>query len=425
MSDANQLCERTLNRIRSRLDSLIDPKNKLVCLMIESYEWYPFCKVGDKDGTTYLGQYLDGQPKLGLLFHHVPNINNIAIPMSIIQFEDSEPLPFLRHTNLHKFDGTPCPAGPPFFRYRNFCTLGDFDLAWNHVSQLWYELGRVARLLSESWRQALRLPIIRGHNDASVWLHIVFELGLWNVDGWPLSIGCGVNTRTTQRGIDRKRLDHSHISDWCFSQIRDIVDASISAIDILLTESSPLRDQSLQTNEVRKKLSSIPVGHAGMTDFHQFAAKILKNVFYPHLSNAVTEQKADSGRSRIDITFDNQADSGFFYDLTFRHGLKCPYVLFECKNYSEDPGNPEFAQLVDRFSDSIGCVGFLVCRTISNHKKLLQHCKDRFKKKKHVIIVLDDEDLISLVTSQENSDESGVNECLSSKLRPIMFDTDT
>ena len=422
MSQANKLYERSFNRIRSRLDSLVDPNNKLACLMIESYEWYPFCKVDDKDDPTYLGEYFQGQLKPSLLFHHVPKIDDIKMPIAMIQFEDSEPLPFLRHTSLHKFDGELRPAGPPYIRHRCFWTLGDFDLVWNHVLSLWNELGRVARLLPESWIQALGLPNIRGHNDASVWLHIVFELGLWRVDVWPLSIGCGVNTRETQSGINRKRLDHSRISDWCFSQHRDIIDASISAIDILLTEPSPKRDYSLKTEEVRKKLLSIPAGHGGAQDFHQFAVKILKNVFYPHLSNAETEQKADDGRSRIDITFDNQADSGFFYELTFRHSFKCPYILCECKNYSQDPGNPAFAQLVDRFSESIGSVGFLVCRTISDPKKILKHCKDRFKKG-HLIIVLDDNDLISLAENYENSGESGVSEYLSKKLRPIMFDT--
>jgi hypothetical protein len=391
--------------------------------MIESYDWKQYCVVEDtEDGQTFLEDYLLGQPQHDRLFHNTPNANQVALPELSLQLEDATPLKFLRHTHLKTWEGKPRELGPPFIRFRSFWTLGDFSLAWNHVVPLWYELGRVVRLLPNAWQDALSLPNIRGHNDASIWLHILFEVGLWEVDGWPISIGTGVSTSSTQRGIDRNADYSKPISDWCFSQVKDVVDASVSVIDILTTQIPPKFLDALDVNTIVKTLKTIPVGPKGQFEFPHYIATILKQLFFPHLTNPVTEQKQNNGRSRIDITFDNQANSGFFYNLVFMHQIKCPYILFECKNYSDDVENSEFSQLVDRFSDSIGFVGFIVCRIAKDRKKITQHCKDRYAKKKHVIIVLDDSDIVNLVTAKKYDGEHGITELLAAKLRPIMFD---
>jgi len=192
--------------------------------------------------------------------------------------------------------------------------------------------------------------------------------------------------------------------------------------DILTVQSPPKSPETLTLDTISTTLSNIPVGREGQVEFPCYITNVLKQIFFPQLANPNTEQKQNNGRSRIDITFDNQANSGFFYDLVFRHHLKCPYILFECKNYSEDVENPEFSQLVDRFSDSVGNVGFIVCRTVKDKKKIVQHCKDRYVKKKHVIIVLDDSDIVNLFQEKEVNGEGGVTAFLAEKLRFIMFD---
>jgi hypothetical protein len=52
-------------------------------------------------------------------------------------------------------------------------------------------------------------------------------------------------------------------------------------------------------------------------------------------------------RKRIDIMFSKSADDGFFPMLVQSHKILCPYIAVDCKNYSEDPNNPEFGP-VDR-----------------------------------------------------------------------------
>jgi hypothetical protein len=72
----------------------------------------------------------------------------------------------------------------------------------------------------------------------------------------------------------------------------------------------------------------------------------------------------NEGRKRIDILFNNSSEKGFFSRLVQLHKFLCPYVSVECKNYAEDPQNPELDQLQGRFSRKRGMVGFLVCRSV-------------------------------------------------------------
>lgn len=120
------------------------------------------------------------------------------------------------------------------------------------------------------------------------------------------------------------------------------------------------------------------------------------------------EERLHQGWKRVDIDFNNGGDRGFFSDLITRHRIKCPYVFFECKNYSSDPANPEFDQLTGRFSKDRGQFGILVCRRIVDKAKILSLCRDALHDGRGYVLAIDDADVESLLNLRASRDLRGI-----------------
>ena len=123
--------------------------------------------------------------------------------------------------------------------------------------------------------------------------------------------------------------------------------------------------------------------------------------YYILLDNPKLEERIFSGRKRIDIDYENQATRGFFNWLHAVHGVHCSLIAVECKNYTEDPANPEFDQLLGRFTVQRGPVGILCYRTSADKPKIVQRCRDAVLGGQGYILPLDDEDLKALVAERK------------------------
>jgi hypothetical protein len=140
---------------------------------------------------------------------------------------------------------------------------------------------------------------------------------------------------------------------------------------------------------------AIEAGQAGATAYERAIEDLLTALFYPGLAQPIYQHRQHNGRKRVDITFANVAERGFFGWLA-QHKTSMQ-VFVECKNYSEDPDNPALDQLSGRFGVNRGEVGFLVCRTVSDKGKVAASCKDTATDGRGFMLVLDDEDLATLV----------------------------
>jgi len=120
------------------------------------------------------------------------------------------------------------------------------------------------------------------------------------------------------------------------------------------------------------ELSNIKPGKKDAKKYENIIFRIIKILFEPNLKNGAIQVPVDNKLGFIDIMFDNKAKSGFFSDIKANHQIKSPYVYFECKNYSDDPKNPEMNQLSSRLSDTKGMFGIMVCRYIENDSCLMQ-----------------------------------------------------
>jgi len=148
---------------------------------------------------------------------------------------------------------------------------------------------------------------------------------------------------------------------------------------------------------LKNELSSISPGGADASRYHSLMKGILELIFYPNLVNPKKEREINDGRKRIDISFDNSATNGYFYKLHDIHKIISRYIFIECKNYSEDPTNPELDQLSGRLSVNTGMMGILMCRTVTDPITMTKRCADLWNQKKELILVFTDQDIIRIL----------------------------
>ena len=178
--------------------------------------------------------------------------------------------------------------------------------------------------------------------------------------------------------------------------------------------------RELSLEDMCRELRAIPSGTATADAYHEKILGILRALFYPQLWKFRKEEKLHEGRKRIDIACENNARHGFFFTLNTLHRVVCPYILFECKNYGSDPGNPELDQLNGRFSDRRGRFGMLICRTVADKDLMLKRCKDILHDHSSYVLVLDDDDICALLTQKHRGDEA-VSDYLNHLLRLLVF----
>lgn len=155
-----------------------------------------------------------------------------------------------------------------------------------------------------------------------------------------------------------------------------------------------------------RAVRAVPTGREAADDFHRAVEALLTALFYPALDMPTREFRIHSGRKRIDITYVNVADQGFFDWVNRVQRAPAPYVFVECKNYGAELSNPEVDQLAGRFSSIRGRLGLLCHRGFGDKATLLARCRDTALDDRGFIIPLDDEDLARLVEARKRGSES-------------------
>jgi hypothetical protein len=181
------------------------------------------------------------------------------------------------------------------------------------------------------------------------------------------------------------------------------------AIKFLIVNNSKLKlkisipEPPVAPTTLPKLLVNIPKGKAGATEFHNWVAEVISYLAGESLRRQAREYRIYEGRKRIDLVFTNSAKDGFFQRLDQRLRVFAPFVFVECKNMQEDPQNPDFDQLIGRFSDKRGHFGLLVCRLIKNRKTVIQRARDVHTANRGTVIVLSADDLCKAFENIEDT----------------------
>lgn len=177
----------------------------------------------------------------------------------------------------------------------------------------------------------------------------------------------------------------------------------------------------INIDELINRFSQIKSGREQAGEYHNLILSALNIIFYPNLMYPKKEQSLNEDRKRIDITYSNVANGGFFKHLAEKTKLVAPFVHIECKNYSKDINNPEFDQIAGRLNDYTGRFGMVMCRQIDNKKDLLKRQKDYLLRENKYIFVFDDEDVINLLNFSKYNNVTDLNKFLDSKLRELLL----
>jgi len=170
---------------------------------------------------------------------------------------------------------------------------------------------------------------------------------------------------------------------------------------------------------LEKRLKEIPFGGETATTYHRTVVGILELLFYPRLCAPTIEQEIHDGRKRIDIVFDNCAESGFFFRLCNVYDIPSRFIMIECKNYSRDVANPELDQIGGRFSPNRGKMGIITCRTIDDMQKFILRCSDTYRDSRGLIIPIVDKDFYVLLHFRADGNEKAIDDYMQSRFHNI------
>ena len=192
------------------------------------------------------------------------------------------------------------------------------------------------------------------------------------------------------------------------------------------TKLSPVTNEELSSEPIRlicdyliNRLKAIPRGSDDATDYHRTIVGILELLFYPYLCNPTIEHEINNGRKRIDIVFDNCAESGFFFRLCNTHRIPSRFIMVECKNYTRDIANPELDQISGRFSPNRGQIGIISSRSVDDMAKLIDRCSDTYKDSRGLIIPLVDEDYYNLLQYKAEINDRAIDDYIQGRFHVI------
>ena len=224
---------------------------------------------------------------------------------------------------------------------------------------------------------------------------------------------------------------HTVPANTCYSYVFNpahdmLISNALDLANVLKTTRDPNQimgtpDEIAVLNLYVKELRTVLSGPENAHKYHLLASRLFFEIFRNQLNEPVIEQEINEGRGRIDIAYGNRNKEGIFKNLKDLRDIKCPEIMVECKNYTNDLANGEYAQLSDRLIPSRGMLGFLLCRDKKDEKQVLKHCQDRNKGgSDKFIIVLDDNDLVQLADFKLNEDDDSINDFIDEKIKEIV-----
>jgi len=179
--------------------------------------------------------------------------------------------------------------------------------------------------------------------------------------------------------------------------------------------------RTFDPEDLIRQLKEIAPGNEHASAYHALMVGIMEFIFYPHLWKPEKECEIHEGRKRIDLVCNNVAKDGFFWWLHATAGVRCPYIMIECKNYSADPDNPELDQLSGRFSALRGQFGVLCCRQIRDRDKIDARCRDAARDGRGFMIILEDREMIALIHAKQKGDERAIWEILNERYEKLVM----
>ena len=172
--------------------------------------------------------------------------------------------------------------------------------------------------------------------------------------------------------------------------------------------------------EMLATLKAIPPGKAAAADYHRLMVGLVQYLLYPLVTAPKLETPINDRRKLIDIRYVNSAESGFFRRIHDDSQIRARWIIVECKNYFDDPKNPEVDQLAMRFSPDRGNFGLLLYRNSSDKRDIFARCRDVTRASKGFVIPIDDDDVAEMLTRIARHQRGGVENFISERFQEML-----
>lgn len=179
-------------------------------------------------------------------------------------------------------------------------------------------------------------------------------------------------------------------------------------------------DEPIFAQSLIDSIGEINAGNAGATQFHSFMVGALEFIFYPDLIYPVREDEINEGRKRIDISYTNNASTGFFFRRRAEVRANASKIMIECKNYQKEMTNPELDQLAGRFSNIRGRLGFLIGRSFDNRDRFVARCRDTAQANNGFIIALVDQDIVHFLALIRDNQRAQIDQELERRFAELL-----
>lgn len=180
-------------------------------------------------------------------------------------------------------------------------------------------------------------------------------------------------------------------------------------VDSVDQESAPLRKpfrpyfetNRLQASVLMDQLANTEPGIEAFQKYQHVIRRIFEFIYDGVLGECSPEQPVGGGTQRIDLVFSVDAQAGFFANLSARFGVRCSYLLIECKNNRENLDSESFDQITGRLGFGHGDFGILACRRKPDKQLLAERYKHlRASKQSVMMLVLDDNDIRAMLKAK-------------------------
>lgn len=192
---------------------------------------------------------------------------------------------------------------------------------------------------------------------------------------------------------------------------------NVKPVEVNVSESETSKEIS---EYLIDKLSKIESGTTNATKYHHLMTVILEFIFYPSITSPITEETIHDGRKRIDIVYDNASTDGFFHNLVNIKQIPAAHIIVECKNYTNEVGNPELDQISGRFN-LYHKFGIITFRNYEDIEQFTIRCNDTCKDGRGFILPLCDADVIELLKLRGDCKYKEIDEYMEKRLRKVML----
>lgn len=167
-------------------------------------------------------------------------------------------------------------------------------------------------------------------------------------------------------------------------------------------KNDPLFMQIPITSAKRKiaGIRKLPTGKTDNADkkYEDHVVQLMASLLYPHLDFAQAQSRTESGTQIRDLIFYNNQSVPFFKDIHDTYGSK--QIVFELKNV-ESLDRDNVNQLNRYLDENLGKFGVFITRHQPS-KAIQKHLIDLWSGQRKCILVLDDNDLQTMVDIFEN-----------------------